>query len=181
MIAFITSIGEKTTELCKWSLERNGFDTCLILSGNSLAEKLQHIYTTANDDFVRVDADVVVNRNLLPTFPKQTTDPEHWWACYLTFDWWKQDTTTGGVQFIRKEALPILRDNIGKYLDSERPESQMYRLDEFHSPRRCELYKTIMGIHGYGTSDVERIKETKRRRGQDKYYDWELADRLNGL
>lgn len=181
MLAFITSIGEKTTELCKWSLERNGFETCLILSENSLAEKLRHIYIEAQDDFVRIDADCVVNRNLLPPLVRQMSQQEHWWTQFLTFDWHKQDTTTGGVQFIRREALPALRDNIGKFIDSERPETEISRIKDFYNPRRFASVQTIVGIHGYKASDVERIRQTKVRRGQDQYYDWELAERLDSL
>jgi hypothetical protein len=130
---------------------------------------------------VRVDADCVVNCNLLPPLVRQMAQQKHWWTQFLTFDWHKQDTTTGGVQFIRKEALPILRNNIDDYLDAERPETEMSRLKEFYNPRRFASVQTIVGIHGYKTNDMERIKETKKRRGQDQYYDWELAERLDRL
>lgn len=61
MKAYVTSIGEPTTDLCVWSLERNGFETVLIQDQTTLAEKLKRIYSEADEDFVRIDADVIVN------------------------------------------------------------------------------------------------------------------------
>jgi hypothetical protein len=66
MKAFVTSIGEPTTDLCVWSLERNGFEVVLLNNGSLLADKLKSIYEQATDDFVRIDADVVVNSTFTP-------------------------------------------------------------------------------------------------------------------
>lgn len=181
MIAFVTSIGESTTELCAWTLERNGFEVVLLESESSLAEKLKDIYDIARDDFVRVDADIVVNRNLTVEKLYDTTADDLWWVQYLTYDWHKQDTTHGGVQFIKKEALPALRANVDRMMTMERPESELYRISDFHNPRRCDWYPMVMGLNGYKQSDVERIKATKRRRNQYDSYDWMLAERLAAL
>lgn len=185
MKAFITSIGEPTTELCKWSLERNGFDVYVIsqnsttLNISSLAQKLKYIYAMADDDFIRVDGDVIPNKNLTLEKVNASCPSDAWWVQYMTFDWYKQDLTHGGVQYIKKEALPILRENIGKFMESERPESQMYRLEEFHNPRKCITSSLLMGVHGYGQNDIERVKATKTRRMQS--YDWDLFDRIQAL
>lgn len=179
MIAVLTSIGEPTTELAQWALKRNGFDVRLIQDNSSLASKLKQIYYSVDEDFVRVDADVIVNSNLKPD-KMFVTDPRIWWVQYYTFDWFKQDVGYGGVQFIRKPALKALRDNIDTFMEAERPETQMYRLDEFNNPRRCIGEKKVMGIHGYAQTDIDRIKETKKRRKQ-VHYDWELAERLSNL
>jgi hypothetical protein len=177
--AVITSIGELTTEVCKWSLERNGFETILIQDKNTLlAEKLEQIYKEIDEDFVRVDADVVPNNVLTPELMSNFSNG-FWWYQFLTFDWFKQETTHGGIQLVKKEAIPILRANISRFKNAERPESQMYRLEEFHKPRRCKTINAIMGLHNY-KNDIERVKEVKKRRGQSNY-DWELAERLNSL
>lgn len=179
MIVYVTSIGEATTDLCLWSLKRNGFETVLIKDRSTLAQKLNHIYYSTDEDFLRVDADVVVNRNCTPDNIKA---PENiWWVQYVTFDWYKQDIGHGGVQFIKKECLPALRANIGNNLSAERPESQMYRLAEFNDPRRCITEPTIMGLHNYAQRDVRRVIDTKRRRNQYDEYDWELARKLNAV
>lgn len=180
MKAFVTSVGEPTTDLCVWSLERNGFDVEVIKNQYSLASKLDYIYHVAEDDFVRVDADVIVNKNLTERAVLASQYPYVWWVQFLTFDWFKQDNTHGGVQFIKKEAIPTLRSRIGEFSEAERPESQMYRLDEFENPRRCYTQPVVMGIHGY-KNDLKSVAKTKTRRGQLSGYDFELAERLNNL
>lgn len=180
MKAYITSIGEKTLNLCKWSLERNGFDVEVIEGDNSLAEKLKTIYEKADSDFLRVDADVIPNRNITPDFLSTFTDKEIWWLQFQTFDWCKQDNTYGGVQFIRKEALPYLRENINNHLNAERPESEMSRIKEFYDPRRFISVQIVTGLHNY-KNDTKRVIKTKSRRGQMNNYDFELAQRIDEL
>ena len=180
MKAYVTSVGEITTDLCVWSLERNGFEVVLIQNPSTLASKLEEIYNRADDDFVRVDADVVPNKILTPEMVQAPYDREVWWVQFLTYDWYKQDATHGGVQFIRKEALPVLRERVRDAVDLERPESHLYRLAEFYGPRRCETHPAIVGLHGY-KNDSSRAKETKQRRGQYYDYDFELAKKLDEL
>lgn len=76
--------------------------------------------------------------------------------------------------------MPALRDNVERFNKAERPESQLFRLEEFHNPRRCISSHLVMGIHGYGIRDLAGVKETKTRRKQSGY-DWELVERLNAL
>ena len=173
MKAFVTSIGEPTTELCIWSLERQGFDVELIQNDTTLAEKLQVIYNNADDDFLRVDADVIVNRKVkLLELSKNA-----WWAQAQCFDMYKQDEMYGGVQLIGKECLPALRKHIPRQLQAERPETAMSRLEDFYAPRRFVSVDIVCGIHGY-KNDIQRAKETKERREQSAEYDFELAERL---
>jgi len=180
MKAYITSVGEPTTDLCMFSVERNGFEAVLIQDANTtLAQKLKQIYEQANDDFIRLDADVILNKHLTAkSIEYHKTDA--WWTQFKVWDWFQQQVANGGVQFIRKTALKALRDNVDTFVDSERPESQLFRLDEFHNPRRCNTSKWIVGIHGY-KNDLERVKIVKTRRKQLDNYDFELAERLNAL
>lgn len=179
MKAIVTSIGEPTTDLCVWSLQRNGFEVALYEDDSSLAEKLAQIYTALDEDFIRVDGDVIPNRALIPGLAS-ALGPEAWWLQFMTFDWYKQDVTYGGVQLVRKEALPALRKHVAEAMHLERPESYMFRLAEFHNPRRCLSNMMIMGLHGY-KNDVERVKAVKTRRFQEDNYDFELAERINAL
>lgn len=183
MVAIITSIGEPTTELCTWSLDRNGFEVHLVQSEDTtLHTKLEYIYNNFDQDFLRVDADVIVNKNCNPRdIEDSLKDTIIWWQQYTCWDWWKQDVSYGGIQFIRRQALPALRANISRFKDAERPESQMYRLDEFNSPRRCVSNHQILGLNGYGQTDINRVKDTKRRRNQYHNYDWQLVEKLNNL
>lgn len=180
MKAYVTSIGEPTTRLCVWSLERNGFEVTLFDSRHtSLAQKLNAIYVNADDDFVRVDADVIPNRNL--TSDSLNASPNHkWWIQYQTYDWFKQDLAWGGIQFVKKDALPYLRDNVGRFMEVDRPETQLSRIDEFFKPRRFESIPCVMGIHNF-KQDSERVKATKISRGQIQNYDFELALKIEAL
>lgn len=182
MKAFITSIGEATTDLCEWSLKRNGFDVEVIYNEtSSLAQKLEYIYTIADYDFVRVDADVIPNRKLTPESISKDQLPYAVWYQFKCFDWFQQDIIFGGIQLYKKAALTVLRQHIGEHLDDERPETSMWRLKEFYEPRKCLSSDMVLGIHGYGQTDIGRIKQTKVRRGQSDGYDWELAEKLSTL
>lgn len=183
--AYVTSIGETTTDLCIWALERNGFEVVLIKDNSTLCNKLAEIYNKAHDDFLRVDADVVVNKNCTESNIYNTAEidslKDAWWIQFRTFGWFQLDLTHGGVQFVKKEALPYLRDNVNEYLTIDRPETELSRIYEFYNPRRFETNDLCMGIHGYGQADVERVKNIKIMRGQIDNYDFELSDRLSAL
>jgi hypothetical protein len=177
MIAYITSINEPTTEICRWALDRLGFTTVLYIDQTSLWNKLEGIFEEATDDFLRVDADVIVNKNVLDLVALD----ELWWYQGMTYDWHKQDVTNGGVQFIRKECIKPVLKHIKEAEEQERPESYLYRLEEFHNPRMCDTYDKVCGLNGYKQNDIQRVKETKLRRGQYHNYDWELAERVSAL
>ena len=179
MNAFITTIGEPTTDLCEWSLTRNGFDVTIISGHDTLAKKLERIYNMATTDFLRVDADIIVNRFMNPDQLYELGE-EVWWWQFLTFDWFKQDTTHS-MAFIRQPAIHALKKNIGRFSKSLRPETEVSRIDELHNPRRMDTFdKQIMGIHGYA-NDLESARVVKQSRLQTDLYDFELAQELNRL
>lgn len=176
--AYITSIGEPTTDLCEWSIKRLGFDTQVVYNEtSSLGEKLEYIYNQADDNFIRVDADVIVNKGLLAVHEVKNM----LWVQYKTFDMYKLDLTNGGVQYINKETLPTLRANIGRFKHDNRPETRMYRLDEFSSRNLLKSAENVVGIHGFGQTDWERVKKTKDSRQYSNEFDWELVKRMQEL
>lgn len=180
MIAYVTSIGETTTALCKWSLERNGFNVFVLQDKATLAEKLERIYKgNLRGDFVRIDADVIVNKNFTPEF-LESLDKVIWWWQFRFFDWYRQDMGHG-MSFIREEALPALRENVDKFMKYIRPETELSRIKEFYNPRRFETCETVMGIHGYGIKNVNYVRALKTARDQLDNYDFELCERLNLL
>lgn len=182
MKAYVTSIGEITTDLCAWSLERNGFEVVLIKDGSLLVDKLKTIYEHADDDFIRVDADVVVNQNMTPQLLKMMADDEPWWFQFMTFGWHAQDLIHGGVQFIKKEAIPHLRREVDRFHDADRPETALSRIKEFYEPRRfVSVGAVCFGIHGFAADDVDRVIAQKKKRGQLENYDFELAEKLMEL
>lgn len=178
MKAYVTSLGETTTDLCVWSLERLGFDVVLLNDPNTILwEKLKEIYSIQNDDFLRVDADVVCNKNVLELIKLRDLV----WYQSLTYDWFKQDITHGGIQFVRQPAIQTIRNHIYEAKWKDRPESYIFRLKEFENPRICGTLQTICGLHGYKQNDVDRVKAVKKRRNQYENYDWELSERISEL
>ena len=179
MKAFVTSIGERTTDLCVWSLQRQGFDVELVQSNSSLGEKLQYIYEVADDEFVRVDADVIVSRGLDKITTYSPFEDNIWWVQFQTWDMYKMALTHGGVQHIRKDALKPLREGIGAFLHDDRPETRMWNLDALKKPRRCQTYiYHIAGVHGFGQNDVDRVRAVKENRKYIEDYDFELAEKM---
>ena len=179
MKCYVFAVNEPTLDTCVWSLERNGWEVIVYQDNTSLWAKLKRLYNEAEDGFARVDADVIVNRSFAPD--RLRMDADYWWAQYCVFDWYQQDISTGGAQILSYEALPALKYNIGQFEKAERPESQMYRLDEFHNPRRCITIPDVVGLHGYGIKDLDPVRATKKRRHQEGNYDFVLAEKLNEI
>lgn len=174
--AYIFSIGEPTVELTDWSLKRLGFETVRVHNPDtSLWTKLKWLYNHETEDFIRVDGDIIVNRNILKLEPQDNC----WWHCGLGWDWLKQDLNPISIHWVKKEALPYLKKNIDKFENAERPETEIFRIEEFINPRRCEVYNLICGLHGWGQKEFERAKGNKDRRGQSEDYDFELAEKLS--
>src|SRR5665213_3062725 len=62
---------------------------------------------------------------------------EVWWWQFITFDWFKLDTTHS-MSYIHKAAIPDLRKRIEMAMNSNRPETEMSRIKEFYEPRRFD-------------------------------------------
>lgn len=159
---------------------RERFEVVLIESNTTLWEKLKYIYDNETEDFVRVDADVIPNMNLEANFISQLC-PEHtWWLQFLTFDWFKQDVTHGGVQYIKAEAIPHIKKRMNEAMNKDRPETHLSRIPEFYEPRRFDSHPIVMGLQGY-RADPERVRAIKDRRNQLDKYDFGLAERIGAL
>lgn len=175
MKAYVTSIGEPTTDLCVWSLERQGFEVVLLNDGTTLWNKLKKIYEMADDTFLRVDADVIANRNI-----KRVAMPSSvWWVQYNCFGWFSQEASPGGIQLYGKETLEHLRKRIDEAEHMDRPETFMSRLVEFHEPRRFASSDMICGVHGYMQNDYDRIYKVKAHRNQLDNYDFDWVTKVN--
>ncbi len=173
MRCYITSIGEPTTDLCVKQLSER-FEVTVLESNTTLWEKLKFIYFDADEDFVRVDADVIPNKNLSADFIRGLAREDIWWLQFLTFDWFKQDVAHGGVQYIKAECIPHLRKYVDDAMPKERPETYLSRLESLHNPRRFESHPVVMGLQNYN-NDMDRVRNTKTRRDQLDLYDFDLA------
>jgi len=64
MKAFITSIGEKTTKICCEQLSKFGFEIILLDEIEPWINKYKKFINMANEDCLRVDADIIVNEQI---------------------------------------------------------------------------------------------------------------------
>lgn len=185
MKAYVTSIGEPTTELCCWALERNGFSPWVIAGESSLNDKLKDIYLLADQedqDFIRIDADVIVNKNFTPKLMATLAQNQYdiWWWQFKVFDLLKLDSAHS-IGYIRKEAIKDLVDNLAIMEYTNRPETEMSRIKQFYSPRRFDTYEDkLMGVHGL-KADLDRVKLSKRLRNQQDLFDFDMAERIQAL
>lgn len=177
MRAYVFSIGEKTTDLCCELMKEYGFEVILYQDNSFLWNKLKRFYTEAlatNDQwFVRIDADIIPNRNVLKL------DGGKGWQCASGFDWYSQDRKAISIHKMNRAVIEKCLKHIDEARDVNRPETYLWRLPEVN-PLTSIQSDFNSGIHGYGQKDQrDRIKHLKYVRNQD--YDWSLLDRVESL
>lgn len=177
MKAYVFSIGEKTTDLCCELLKEYGFDVVLYQDDTRLWHKLKRFYIEAleSDDylFMRVDADIIPNRNVL------RLNGDKGWQCASGFDWYSQDRKAISIHAMERPIIEKCLLHIQEAKDEIRPETYLWRLPEVN-PFTSIQTEFNSGIHGYGQKDHrDRIKELKYNRHQE--YDWSLLDRIEAL
>lgn len=177
MKAFVTSIGEKTTEICCEQLNRFGFEVVLLDGRESWLNKYKLFINTAKEECVRVDADIIPNRNIRQIGIENKEIPM---IQHKLFDLYKNNVTIGGVILYRKKALDMIRVNIDK-LEIGRTETMAFRNNNVTSITS----DLIVGMHGFYQNDetMEIAKKNKIARGQieEYHYDFDLAFRLKNL
>lgn len=179
MKIWVFSIGEPTTDLCVELLEKYGFDVRLIQDQTSLWEKLKRFYTetleTEDYYFMRIDADVIPNRNV----NRLVDDFIHGWSCASGFDWYKQDRGAISIHVMDRATIEKCLKHIDEAQGEVRPETYLWRLKEVNSLTEV-VDDYSCGIHGYGQQPHrDRIKKLKDERHQD--YDWDLVERIESL
>lgn len=180
MKAYVFSIGEPTTELCIELMEKYGFDVQLIYNEtSSLWDKLKYFYTkaleTEDDVFVRIDADIIPNRNV----KRLVDDFINGWTCASGFDWYKQDRGAISIHVMNRSIIEKCLAHIDEAKDEVRPETYLWRLPEVNKHTVIKEEYSC-GIHGYGQKHHrQRIKDLKHLRNQK--YDWDLVERIEAL
>lgn len=177
MRCFVFSIGEKTTDLCVELMKEYGFEVILYQDQTSLWEKLKRFYTealeTEDKKFMRIDADIIPNRNVMKL------DGGEGWQCASGYDWYSQDRKAISVHVMDRFVIKECLENIYEAKDKIRPETHLWRLPNVN-PFTSIQEDFNSGLHGYGQKDHrERIKDLKYNRNQA--YDWELLDRIESL
>lgn len=177
MKCFVFSIGEKTTALCCELMKEYGFEVILYQDQTSLWEKLKRFYTEAleSDDyiFVRVDADIIPNRNV------RNLTSNYGWNCATGYDWYSQDRKAISVHVMERPIIEKCLAHIEEAKHEIRPETYLWRLPNVN-PYTSTQTDFSCGLHGYGQKDHRvRIKDLKYNRNQ--FYDWALLDRIEAL
>lgn len=177
MKCFIFSIGEKTTDLCCELMESYGYEVILLKDPDtSLWEKLKEFYdqalATNEQEFIRIDADIIPNRNVLRL-------ENNGWQCASGFDWYAQDRKAISVHLMDRSIIELCRKYINEAYGMVRPETYLWRKLEIN-PYTSIRWNFSCGLHGYGQTDQrERIKKLKGSRNQE--YDWSLIEKIEAL
>lgn len=185
MKAYVFSIGEKTTSLCCKLLKSYGFEVILIKDASPLSSKLRRFYDLAlktDDDYwLRIDADIIPNRNVLrlakvvDAFGKDVPS----WVCASGFDWYKQDRGAISIHIMNREAVNRAQKHAPYAKEVVRPETYIWRQPDIN-PFTMVVESFNAGLHGYGQKDQRRrIKNLKNLRNQD--YDWDLVRKIENL
>jgi hypothetical protein len=175
MKAYLCTIGERTTEVCKWQLERLGFEVVVLDEIEPWCVKYARFIQMANEDCIRIDADVILNDKILLDIDQI---PENiLMAQFQYFDFYRNEVGGGNPCFYSKACLDILKTKLDE-IDERRPEASAWRLKEINDfTMTCER---ICGMHGFGCDKemLERAKKNKEDRGQINLYDFDLAEKL---
>lgn len=182
MKCFVFSIGESTTDLCCELMREYGYGVILYQDQTTLWEKLKRFYTEAletNDKtFVRIDADIIPNRNvdkLVEFHGKEVLA----WTCASGYDWYKQDRGAISIHVMDRKIIEECLEHIQEAESLTRPETYLWRLSTINQYTKIQDGFNS-GIHGYGQkSQRDRIKQLKHVRNQP--YDWSLIDRIEQL
>jgi hypothetical protein len=173
MKAFLTSIGENTTQICKEQLERFGFEVILLDKVESWEDKYKSFIKMANEDCIRIDADTIPNGNI-----KRLADINYGYMVQaLGYDFYRNDVGIIGAVYYNKKALDIIRNKFDE-IDWRRPEATAWRLPEIN--KYVRTMDLVIGMHGF-FQDYEHLlrhKEHKISRKQIEDYDFNLAKKM---
>lgn len=178
MKAFLTTVGEKTTSIVKAKLKKLGFEVVVLDGKEEWFDKYKKFLDMADEDCIRIDADVIPNDKLLleiDDIPEGIL-----MAQFSYFDFYRNEVGQGNPCYYTKEALRIIKDNISK-IDNRRPEATAWRIKEIND--HTWTGDRVSGMHGFGQDKetMERAKQNKIDRGQIELYDFDLAEQLMKL
>jgi hypothetical protein len=183
MIAYVTSVGEKTTEICVKQLQRRGFEVVLMDDKEPWIQKYARFIVQANrkgEDCVRVDADVIVNRFFTPANIENDAKD---FSKYLMLQYGIYDLYSNGVKygqpvFYSHKALPIIERNLAM-INPRRPEATAWRLSEIN-PFTRTMDDDVVGMHGFfqDADTMAKAKENRIARKQEDLIDENLLEQI---
>ncbi len=179
MKAYLTTIGERTTEICKSQLERFGFEVVVLDGLEPWEQKYKRFIEMADEHCIRVDADVIVNRYINTAFNYQKTKG-HLMVQFQAYDFYRNNVGVCSPVYYHPTALAIIRRDF-EHLDLRRPEATAWRLPDIN--KHTYTSKAVVGIHGFFQTkeDMDRHRQNKIDRKQITEYDFELAEKLINL
>lgn len=180
MKAYVTSIGEKTTQICVDQLKLFGFDVVLLDTKEDWFSKYKRFINLAKEDCIRVDADIIVNQNIID--PLRFTFGFNNWLMvqFKVYDLYKNNVHTGIPVMYKEDAINIIRYNFDK-LDKTRPEATAWRLPEIN-PFTFNIDE-VVGMHGFFQDREAMLRHIKNKieRKQMGDYHFDLAEKLMNL
>ena len=179
MKAYVTSVGEKTTNICVEQLRKFGFEVVLLGEKESWPDKYKRFLNMANEDCIRIDADVIPNKYLAEAYWEAFQyHPRMLIIQYRTYCFYKNQLAITSPLFYRKEALDILKT---ADIDKDRPEAIAWRHPAIND--RTYTSDKVVGLHGFFQDDetFKRAVTNKHNRGQIDEYDFVLAEQLRTL
>ena len=178
MKAYVSSFGEKTTELCCSQLERFGFEVVLMDEKEEWHKKYKRFIQIANEDCLRIDADVIVNEKI-----KQLgvgLSKRVWIESFTLYDLYRNGLFQGSPIYYKTEALDFLKKNLDR-ITPLRPEASALRLKGINE-HKYQNDIIVVGMHGFFQDDetVKRAKSNKEQRGQTGF-EFDLVNKLRNL
>lgn len=181
MRAYVTSIGERTTDICVSQLKKFGYEVLLLNQVEPWFDKYKKFISIADENCLRVDADIIVNQNIMNA-ERFTFHFDNEWMMvqFSVYDLYKNLPHSGVPVMYNKKALEIIRNNFYS-LDPRRPEATAWRLPQIN--RMTYTIHELVGMHGFfqDKESILRHMKNKIERKQIDLYDFDLAEKLMNL
>lgn len=182
MKAYLTSVGETTTGLVKWQLERLGFEAILLEGKEAWVDKYRRfleLAKAAGENCIRIDADVIPNKHLVEAVNYFVKCPNEWLVQFRTYDLYRNAVGISSPVYYSAEAFKHI-DLI--QLHPTRPEAEVWRQSSVNYHTFTDNLH-IVGVHGFyqDWETVSRAKLNKITRKQLAEYDFELVDKIKEM
>lgn len=179
MKAYVTSTGEKTTQICCDQLKQFGFDVVLLDAQESWINKYNKFIATADEDCLRIDADIITSEEIFNQC-KKAKQSEALITSFALYDLYRNGVYYGSPLFYKKEAVAMIRSK-KSMLHPNEPERSACRMDMFGG--RVENVPVIVGMHGFfqKSEHIDRARKNKIDRKQDALFDFGLVNKLMNL
>lgn len=181
MIAYVTSIGEKTTQICIDQLQRYGFTVVSLSDDEPWLDKYKEFIRLAAKSglpCIRVDADVVPNENIREAAHVKLTGRNV--MCQFKVYGLYRNGFIPSVVYYSPEAIKEIADDIDE-LDPRRPETSASRLK--HLKGRLQESDLVVGMASF-FQDYKHFNRSLRHaidRGTVDKKDYDLAAKLLSL